>query len=138
MADVERRSLMAFLATSGLLVGGLVAPVHANHVREMSLEEKARYSDVVMIASVETTTKNCARKSSCATVRVLTQLKGTGSRGLIVLYDGEIAEDNPLCCKVGETYLFFLKSVGENFYRSVNGPYGVYVIHSATDPNLKQ
>lgn len=50
-----------------------------------------------------------------------------------MLYNGDIAEDNPSCCNVGETYLFFLKGVGENLYRSVNGPYGIYVIQSVTD-----
>ncbi len=133
MSGVGSRNLASYMPVLGILVVGLLCPAHANHVSEMTLEEKVRGSDVVMIARVETTLETCERKSSCATIHVLTPLKGTAAPGLKVLYNGYIAEDNPLCCKVGETYLFFLKSVGENLYRSVNGPYGIYEIHSAND-----
>ncbi|WP_233842454.1 hypothetical protein [Dyella sp. 2HG41-7] len=135
--NLVRSRFFAFsIAVFSILVAGLVDPARANYVREMSLEEKVRDSDVVMIARVETTLEKCERKSSCATVHVLKQLKGTVAPGLRVLYNGYIAEDNPLCCKVGETYLFFLKNVGENLYLSINGPYGIYVIQAETDRDL--
>lgn len=50
------------------------------------------------------------------------------------LFNGDIAEENPPCCRKGGTYLFFLKNVGENYYRSTNGPYGVYPISESDAP----
>ncbi|WP_201315230.1 hypothetical protein [Dyella sp. EPa41] len=122
MTGVGPRLLTPYIAALSTFVIGLAGPAHANHVREMSLEEKVRDSDIVMIARVETTLEKCTRNASCATVHVLTQLKGELPPSMKVLYNGDIAEDNPSCCNVGETYLFFLKGVGENLYRSVNGP----------------
>lgn len=100
---------------------------YANAIEKMSLEVKAHASDIVILARVESTVASCARKSSCANVHILHWLKGEGKdKDIVVLFNGDLAEDNPLCCEVGKSYLLFLRSVGDGYYSSVNGMYGAY------------
>ena len=105
----------------------LTSAAHANAIEEMSLEAKVHGSDVVVMARVESTVAKCARRSSCANLHVLHWLKGKGKdKDVVVLFNGDMAEDNPLCCEAGKTYLLFLRGVGEGYYVSVNGMYGAY------------
>lgn len=116
------RSILAILTAS--LVSPSISP--ANEVREMSLSEKVEASDQVVIARTSQIAAHCVRKSSCATLEVLSQLKGEGGNPVTLLFNGDIAEANPQCCIVGDVYLMFLKKVDGGYYRSTNGPYGVY------------
>jgi hypothetical protein len=105
----------------------LISVTHANAIEEMSLEAKVQASDIVVLARVESTVARCARKSSCANLHVLHWLKGEREdKDVVVLFNGDLAEDNPLCCEMGKSYLLFLRHVGDGYYVSVNGMYGAY------------
>jgi len=115
--------LSMILLSSVWLING----AHANAIEEMSLEAKTHASDIVIMARVESTVAKCARKSSCANLHVLHWLKGERKdKDVVVLFNGDLAEDNPLCCETGKSYLLFLRYVGEGYYVSVNGMYGAY------------
>jgi hypothetical protein len=99
----------------------------ANQYREVSLSTKVANSDVVVIGQVvSTSTSDCLNLFSCATVKINTRLKGSEVSTVKVLFHGPIAEEDPICCKVGATYVFFLKHARGGYYVSVNGPYGIY------------
>jgi len=99
----------------------------ANQYREVPLGTKVANSDVVMIGQVvSTSTSDCLNLFSCATVKINTRLKGSEISTVKVLFHGPIAEEDPICCKVGATYVFFLKHARGGYYVSVNGPYGIY------------
>lgn len=112
-----------FLLVAGLLLTGSAS---CNVYREIGLQEKVSRSDLVVIGTVSSISKDhCMELNSCATVKVLDVLKGDVSGPVRVLFNGEIAEMDPLCCKVGKSYLFFVRRVGA-YYRTVNGPFGIY------------
>lgn len=124
---MHRQYKNAVLCTILLGAAWLMNVAHANAIEEMSLEAKAHASDIVIMARVESTVAKCARKSSCANMHVLHWLKGERSdKDVVVLFNGDLAEDNPLCCEKGKSYLLFLRYVGEGYYVSVNGMYGAY------------
>lgn len=102
-------------------------PASANQYREISLGAKVANSDMVIIGQVVSTSiSDCLSLFSCATVKINTQLKGNEVSTVKVLFHGPIAEEDPICCKVGATYVFFLKHARGGYYVSVNGPYGIY------------
>lgn len=97
-----------------------------NTYNQIDLDQKVRQSDLVLIGKVISTyQKGCMQLNSCAKIEVINVLKGNDSGEVVVLFDGEIAERDPLCCEVGKNYLFFIKRIG-SYYRSVNGPFGIY------------
>jgi hypothetical protein len=99
----------------------------ANQYREVPLRTKVANSDVVIIGQVVSTSKSdCLSLFSCATVKINTLLKGSEVSPVKVLFHGPIAEEDPICCKVGATYVFFLKHARGAYFVSVNGPYGIY------------
>jgi hypothetical protein len=111
----------------------------ANQVTELSLEQKARRSDLVVIGRVESTRpgSNRERAFEYARVHVDRVLKGKPPDHLDVLSKGSIAELDPDCCEIGKVYLFFLmKEKGIKGFESVNGPYGIYPI-PVDRPNAK-
>ena len=115
--------LLVLLVTAG--------HVSANHVPELSLEEKARRSDLVVIGRVETTRPENLRGGSYeyARVHVDRALKGKPPDHLDVLSKGMTAELDPDCCEAGKVYLFFLmKEKQSERFVSANGPYGIYPI----------
>ena len=65
---------------------------------------------------------------SCARLKIKIVLKGQPTVGMAVLFDGPIAESDPICCKVGYDYLLFLKKARSIFYTSSDGPFGAYKI----------
>lgn len=98
----------------------------ANAYKEISLEQKVRQADLVLIGEVASvSSKDCMRSNRCANVRPIEILKGKNVGSIRVLLDGEIAEQDPLCCETGKHYLFIIKRIGD-YYMSVNGPYGIY------------
>jgi hypothetical protein len=106
--------------------------VLANAVPELSLEKKARLSDLVVIGRVESTRPEkvgAGEEYEYARVHVDRVLKGKPPDQLDVLFRGMVAEFDPDCCEVGKSYLFFLvkqKRIGR--FESVNGPFGIYPI----------
>jgi len=99
-----------------------------NIFKEISLEKKVQLSDLVIIGTVESVSNNnCMELNSCADINVVEILKGNTNGKIRVLFGGEVSERDPLCCKVGANYLFFIKRVGD-YYQTVNGPYGIYVL----------
>jgi hypothetical protein len=120
--------LLAVLVTAGDL--------RANDVHDLPLEKKARLSDLVVIGRVESTRIESFVGASgyrYARVHIDSILKGKPPERLDVMFGGSIAEENPDCCEVGKTYLFFLvkdKSVNRRSdgFESVNGPHGIYPI----------
>jgi hypothetical protein len=102
-----------------------------NQYKEFSLAKKVEYSDLVLIVKViSVTSKECIGMSSCASVRIKSTLKGAPTKDIEIMFDGPIAESDPLCCKVGSTYLVFLKNVKGKYYQSTNGPYGTYMTNA--------
>lgn len=102
-----------------------------NKYKELSLAKKVEYSDLVLIGKViSVTSKKCIGMSSCASVVIRSTLKGAPAKDIEIMFDGPIAESDPLCCKVGSTYLMFLKNVKGKYYQSTNGPYGIYLTNT--------
>ena len=61
-------------------------------------------------------------------MKVTQVLKGEVRGKVIVLFGGEDAEANPLCCEVGSIYLFMVVHVNGDYYATVNGPFGIYKV----------
>jgi hypothetical protein len=102
-----------------------------NQYKEISLAKKVEYSDLVLIVKViAVTSKVCAPMNRCASVSIKSTLKGSAPKDIQMLFGGPIAESDPLCCKVGSTYLVFLKNVKGKYYQSANGPYGIYLTNA--------
>lgn len=119
------------LMMTGILAGMFFFPSlgKCNQYREASLSQKVDASDTVVIARVVSVyTQGCLKMYSCAHLRIKIVLKGQPTVGMTVLFDGPIAEDDPICCKVGYNYLLFLKKANGIFYVSSDGPFGVYRI----------
>lgn len=117
-------SFMVKMISAGLAFAA-AAPCLANQVREMSPSGEG--------PSLRSSGHR-SHRSHQRTLRsaiVLGRLKGGGSEPRTFLFHGDIAEDNPQCCIVGNVYLIFMKDVGEGYYRSANGPYGVYPTQTA-------
>ena len=131
-------SFMVKMISAGLAFAA-AAPCLANQFREMSPSGEG--------PSLRSSGHR-SHRSHQRTLRsaiVLGRLKGGGSEPRTFLFhgdiaednpqccivDGDIAEDNPQCCIVGNVYLIFMKDVGEGYYRSANGPYGVYPTQTA-------
>ena len=108
------------------------ANVLANQVPELSLEKKARLSDLVAIGRVESTRLEkvgAGEQYEYARVHVDRVLKGKPPDQLDVMFRGMVAEFDPVCCVVGKFYLFFLvKQRRSTSFESVNGPFGIYPI----------
>jgi hypothetical protein len=101
----------------------------AYQVTEMTLEEKSKSSDLVVIAKVlSVSLPNCNRESRCAKILITSTLKGASKGNVFVLFEGPISEFNPRCCEAGNTYLFFLEQLDDSYFRSMNGPFGIYPI----------
>lgn len=111
-----------------VLVVGLGPTIaSANQYKEATLGQKVANSDEVIIGQVVSTSQtDCLASFSCATIKVAQRLKGGEVSEVAVLFAGPIAEENPNCCKVGATYVFFLKHIKAAYYESANGPYGIY------------
>jgi hypothetical protein len=95
-------------------------------IKEFSLEEKVKRSDMVFIGRVVSITDSfCFMEHRCADVEISTVLKGK-SKLVRVLWGGPISEFDPACCEVDKSYLFFLKRRKDNFFETVNAYHGVY------------
>jgi hypothetical protein len=110
--------------------------VSANHVTELPLEKKVSSADIVFIGTVQKaglSENGVVGHDYLAQVHIDTVLKGQASTNINVRYGSGIYEIDPLCCKEGEVYLFFLRNTGRGIYETVNGPYGIYQVK-----NLRQ
>ena len=109
---------------------------HANAVKKMSLTAQAELSDLVVVGKVVSIQEGVYGKSetasgyneSYARIVVTATLKGQPPSTLDVLIRGPISEFNPDCCKIGDSYVFFLDRLGETDYQAINAPYGIYHI----------
>jgi hypothetical protein len=118
---------MLFLAALFLAMSGLMAnALWANQTRQMSLEEKVRRSDLVIIGQA-ISDPNMAQVEF-ATIKPKTVLKGSPAPEIQVLLSDPIAENRINCCNVGGLYILFLKRIKANKYISSNGKTGVYSI----------
>jgi hypothetical protein len=99
----------------------------------MTFDEKLAQSDLVVIATA-TATDGARRGGSgdAATLAVIRRLKGESADRIIVATTSRIAEENPQCCIRGETYLMFLVRMPDGSLHSVNGPFGMISIGSAS------
>jgi len=103
-----------------------------NQVKELTLEGKAKRSNIVIIGHIVSVSKlDCPDGYICADVAIDSVLKGKEKEKVRILFDGPIVEFNPLCCEEGSYYLFFLTKLKSNIYESANGPYGVYKLPKA-------
>jgi hypothetical protein len=112
------------LATLAALL--LAAQCRASVSEKKSYEEMSSTSDIVALASVEAIDKNCDPHFRCAKLKFQAVLKGKADKPVRVIFDTWVAEDNPDCCEVGDSYLFYLKHFKGDLYASANGSYGVY------------
>ncbi|GLQ97418.1 hypothetical protein [Dyella mobilis] len=121
-----KRRILHILALAAAM-GSWSTTASANQYDEVTLGEKVANSDVVVIGKVTSVSlTNCLKMYSCAAIKIVEQLNGAKTSKILVLFDGPIAEENPICCKVGATYLFFLKHAQGPYFGTVNGPYGIY------------
>jgi hypothetical protein len=103
--------------------------IKANDIVELSLEDKARESDLVVIGTVqEIFPPTVTQEYSLAEINIKSELKGHVKGKLSFYFNGPISEENPDCCDVNGVYVFFLKKSDLGFYYSVNGPFGIYKI----------
>ena len=124
---IYRFTYPALPLTFALLLALWPGIAASNQVREMSLTQKVGTSDIVLIARVVAVDDDaCLASYRCAKLAVSTVLKGSVPRTFAVLFDGPIAEANPMCCEPGKSYLFFLQKAKGQYFQSVNGPYGIY------------
>jgi hypothetical protein len=115
-------TLVVLVATGGM--------VRANDVREYSLEKKARLADVVIIGRVMSVRREGGGPLEYALVHVDKALKGEPPNSVEVLVKGAIAEMDPECCVTGGVYLWFLVKEKDKRFESVNGRFGIYLIHT--------
>lgn len=123
--------LAACKALASIVVPFLLSPgaAKSNHYPELTLSEKVQASDIVVIARVVTVNAGgCPDMYRCARLTISTTLKGSPPATTDVLFDGPLAEADPRCCEVGQSYLFFLKNVKGPYFQSSNGPFGIYPI----------
>jgi hypothetical protein len=114
-----------------VIFASCVGTVSANQVRELPLEKKVSSADIVFIGTVQKTglpENDVAGHDYLAQVHIDTVLQGQASATINVRYGSGISELDPMCCKEGEVYVFFLRNTGRGIYESVNGPYGIYQV----------
>ncbi|HTB74936.1 MAG TPA: hypothetical protein VK762_16920 [Polyangiaceae bacterium] len=123
MKVLPASAIVAWLSTLAPVVLG-------NAVREYPLEKKVHGADVVVIGRAVSTRSEPSGglKLEYARVHVDRALKGTPPNEIDVLTKGSIAELSPDCCTTGGVYLFFLKTIKDDKYESVNGKFGIYLI----------
>jgi hypothetical protein len=115
-----------YRAVFALAIFFFAGTISAYAVKELSLEEKVKRSDIVFIGRVVSVSESmCFKEHRCAEVDVSTMLKGK-KQALRVLWGGPITEFDPACCDVGTDYLFFLKRRKGVFFETVNAYHGVY------------
>lgn len=113
----------------GLIGLGFGTQALANDVRELPFDQKALRADLVVIGQVLSTHQRVTHgvaEGEYAGVQIQNTLKGTAPQNLEVLSKGLISEMNPDCCRIGQTYLFFLVREQSGAYESVNGRFGIY------------
>lgn len=122
---LSNRTLFNLLALASLL---FPVGTQANDVVDRGFEWRTLHSSDILIGEVvQAPEELCAFDSRCATVRVLSSAKGIQAGQIRVLFAGPISEMNPICCKVGGTYLFYLNRVrNSELYATSDGPFGVY------------
>ena len=119
--------MSVFRAATFVLLCQGVTNVFATQIIEMSLEEKSKLSDLVVIGKVASvSSEDCYRGSRCAKILISSVLKGDSKGSITFLFDGPIHEFRPKCCEIGTTYLFFLERIDDARFRSMNGYFGVY------------
>lgn len=120
------------LAAALLLFSAGVA--RSSYIAELSLEEKAASSDLVVIGWVKSIKpdRRPISNPSVKFVRIATDLlmKGHERHEFTARIGSSIEEADPNCCVVGAVYIFFLKKSGEQ-YEVVNPPFGVKRLRAA-------
>ncbi|TXI51213.1 MAG: hypothetical protein E6Q50_01585 [Lysobacter sp.] len=122
----------------------------ARETKSLCLHEKALRSDAIFIGSVlsvQDTHEKTAGIYKYAVVRVDKVLKGPQKKGEIKFVTRGISSElNPLCCKLGEKYIFFarrgidvfddsndrlrvIRTNTEEYFSATNGHYSVYLIN---------
>jgi hypothetical protein len=116
--------------TTGCCLLAMTDILKANHVTELSLERKVSQSHAVFIGRVVSVQTDGGHLEpgvqEYSSVVIQNALKGRVSGTVRIVSKGPIAEWDPVCCDIGENYLFFVTKTKSNFYVSVNGPYGIY------------
>lgn len=124
-----------FVAATFFVTSLFASPVFSLELRKWSLEEKVASSEFVLIGSVVKIIKNNQDFGYDLAVVTPTEiLKGNPSTEIKVIFNGSIPENQPSCCDVGRTYLFFLSKNPKGDYYPVNGRYGVYQFGDAKKP----
>ena len=111
------------------VVGSLIfLPVQswANFVADIPLSAKVARSDAVLIGRVESIKNQGSDTDEHAVVRVRVVLKGSPPEMIEVITNGPFTEGATECCKIGGSYLFFIRRVRGIVYLSANGQYGIY------------
>lgn len=115
----------------------LSAPAYANYVREYSEAEKQAASDLIIIGTVtgfhEGTEPSKLTAGGLtfdltvhyAEVSIKTNVKGASAKTINVVADSGISEIALRNLKIGEIYRFYLTSLKDGSYMSVNGSFGV-------------
>jgi hypothetical protein len=106
-------------------------PCLANQATDLPLQKKVALSDMVFIGTVRQLNyvmSSGGVRGRTALVHIDTPLKGRQKGDVLVAYDTGDTELEPECCETGGIYLFFLASVPDGRYGTVDGPFGIYKI----------
>lgn len=87
-------------------------------------------SDQIVIGEVVAVTDDqCAFGSKCATVKIISLIKGERRETIKVLFGSTVSGYKILCCANGGVYLFYLsrkKDADAEYFESIDGIFGVY------------
>jgi hypothetical protein len=140
--------IRAIVCVAVFLLHLFSAPAVSRELREDSLSDKVRYSDLVAIGKatgIQQEDDNPLIRR-WASIDILAAYKGGADYPVVKMVTaGPIEEMNPACCEVGSTYLLFLQngvSVLEDdsgefvmvrklegqYFAGANGPYSAYRI----------
>lgn len=111
----------------------VASSARANAVPEMPLEKRIGASDIVVLGTV--IRLDDVETTGIATVRVSRALKGAPPETIRFVYRSGIAELDPRCCVIGDTYLLMLRQGRDAVYESTNGPHGVIDVGTQDRPS---
>ena len=106
---------------------------------DQGFDWRTENADQIFIGEVVAVTDGrCAFGSKCATVRVISQIKGERRETIKVLFGSTVSGYKILCCTKGGVYLFYLSRkefAGAEYFESIDGIFGVYELDNRKRPD---
>ncbi len=114
-----------------LLVFSLIAGMNyasANVLPNLTLEDKAAQSDVVVIGKIIGAHSAVGKSEPYSLVEIEIIFKGSTSKNVKIFPRSYYFERSINCCLIGRRYMFFLKRINGNDFRVLYGRNGVFLI----------